>query len=90
MFNAEKSLIELLLVESDNVIKKLEFDFNKDLKRQFPDSVEENRSVFRKKHQTYMEQLRIRRRKKWAKFKDPHKYSKPVKAVELNIARNKQ
>ena len=31
----------------------------------------------------------MRRRKKWDKFKDLHKYSKPVRAVELNIARNK-
>ena len=39
LFNAEKNLVELLLVETDSVIKKLEFDFNKELKRQFPDSV---------------------------------------------------
>ena len=30
-----------------------------------------------------------RRRKKEAKFKDRHKYSKPVRAAELNIGRNK-
>ena len=29
------------------------------------------------------------RREKWAKFKDLHKYSKPVRAAELNIARKK-
>ena len=89
LFNAEKNLVELLLVETGSVIKKLGFDFNKELKRQFPDSVEESRSVIRKKHQPYMKQLSIRRRKKWAKFKDLHKCSQPVRAVELNIARNK-
>ena len=36
-----------------------------------------------------MKQLSMRRRKKWDKFKDLHKYLKPVRAVELNIARNK-
>ena len=89
LFNAEKNLAELLLVETDSVIKKLEFDFNKELKRQFSDSVQESSSVIRKKHQPYMKQLSIRRRKTWAKFKDLRKYSKPVRAAELNIARNK-
>ena len=40
LFNAEKNLVELLFVETDSVIKKLELDFNKELKRQFPDSIE--------------------------------------------------
>ena len=62
--NAEGNLVELLLVESDIVIKKLELDFNKELKKQFSDSIEEDRSVIKKKHQPYQKQLSIRRRKK--------------------------
>ena len=89
LFNAERNLVELPLVETGSVIKKLEIDFNKELKRQFPDSIVENRSVIKKKHQPYKKQLSIRRRKKWARFKDRHKYSKPVRVAELNIARNK-
>ena len=89
MFNAERNLVEILLVEISIVIKRLELDFNKELKRQFPNSIKENRSVIKKKHQPYKKQVSIKRRKKWAKFKDLHKYSKPARAAELNIARNK-
>ena len=63
MFNAERNLAELLLVETERVIKKLELDFNKELKRQFPDSIEEKRSVVKKKHQPYKKQLSKRRKK---------------------------
>ena len=83
LFNAEKNLVDLLLVETDSVIKKLKFDFNKALKRQFPDSAEENMSVIKKKHQPYKKQLSMRRRKKFAKFKYLHKYSKPVKSGRI-------
>ena len=64
LFNAERNLVELLLVETDSVIKKLELDINKELKRLFPNSIEENRSVIKKKHQPYKKQLSRRRRKK--------------------------
>ena len=64
LFNAERNLVELLLVETDSVIKKLELDFDKELKRLFPNSIEENRSVIKKKHQPYKKQLSRRRRKK--------------------------
>ena len=52
--------------------------------------IEENRSVIKKKHQPYKKQLRRRRRKKWAKFKELHEYSKSVRAAKLNIARKKK
>ena len=90
LLNAERNLIELLLVEADSVIKKLELDFNKELKWLFPGSIEENRSVIKEKHQPHKKQLTISRRKKWAKFKELHEYSKPVRVAELNIARNKK
>ena len=64
LFNAERNLVELLLVETDSVIKKLELDIDKELKRLFPNSIEENRSVIKKKHQPYKKQLSRRRRKK--------------------------
>ena len=63
LFNAERNLVELLLVETDSVIKKLELDFDKEMKRLFPNSIEENRSVIKKKHQPYKKQLSRRRRK---------------------------
>ena len=53
LFNAERNLAELLLVETDSVNKKHELDFNKELKRLFSNSIEENRSVIKKKHQPY-------------------------------------
>ena len=37
--------------------------------RVFPDSIEEERLVIKKKHQSFKKQLKIRRRKIWAKFK---------------------
>ena len=64
LFNTERNLVELLLVENDILIKKLELDFNKELKKHFPDSIEENRSVIKKKHQPYKKQLSIKRREK--------------------------
>ena len=90
MFNAETNLVTLLLVETDSVIKKLELVFSKDKKRLFPNSIEDNRSKIKKKHQPYKKQLSQRRRKKWAKFEELHEYSKPVRTRELNIARNKK
>ena len=71
----ERSLVELLLAESDRVIKKLKLDFNKELKRQFPDlMIEARKSFIKKEHQPYKKQLSEQRRKKWAKFKDRHRY----------------
>ena len=40
LFNADKNLVRLLLVEAGNVIKKLEFVFNKKVKIEFRDSIE--------------------------------------------------
>ena len=87
MFNVEKNLVELLVVETNSVIKKFELDFEKELKRLFPNSIEENRSVIKKKHQPYKKQSSRRRRKKWAKFKELHEYSKLLRPAELNVAR---
>ena len=50
LFNVERNLAELLLVKTDSVIKKHELDFSKELKRLFSNSIEENRSVIKKKH----------------------------------------
>ena len=44
MFNVQRNLVELLLVLSDIVIKKVELDFNKELKRKFLDSIERKKS----------------------------------------------
>ena len=50
LFNADRNLAELLLVETDSVIKKHELDFSQELKTIFQFD-RRYRSVIKKKHQ---------------------------------------
>ena len=51
LFNAQRCLVELFLTKSDNVIAKIELEFSKELKKQYPDSTEIKKLEIMEKHQ---------------------------------------
>ena len=68
LFDAERSLVELLLTESDNVIKKSETEVDQELKKQHPDCTCVKKLEILQKHQGYKKKLAMRWKRKWVKF----------------------
>ena len=68
LFDAERSLVELLLTESGNVIKKSETEFDQELKKQHPDCTNVKKLEIVQKHQGYKKKLAMRWKRKWVKF----------------------
>ena len=64
LFDAERSLVELLLTESDNVIKKIKTEFDQELKKQHPDCTDVNKLEIMQKHQGYKKKLAMRPKRK--------------------------
>ena len=64
LFDAERSLVELLLTESDNVIKKIETEFDQELKKQHPDCTDVKKLEIMQKNQGYKKKLAMRRKRK--------------------------
>ena len=68
LFDAEWRLVELLITESDNVIKTIETEFDQELKKQHPDWSDVKKLEIMQKHQGYEKKLAMRRKSKWVKF----------------------
>ena len=68
LFDAERSLVELLLTELGNVIKKSETEFDQELKKQHPDCTNVKKLEIVQKHQGYKKKLAMRWKRKWVKF----------------------
>ena len=73
LLKAEKDLVRLLLVASDKVILKIEFEIECSLKKKDPFNLRKNYQILEKKHDKYRSYLKERRDRKWKKFKDRYK-----------------
>ena len=67
---AEKDLVQLLLVESDKIIAKIDFEIHSHIKEYHPNNYHHERDLLQKKHSSYKKELSKRRNKKWKKFKE--------------------
>ena len=67
---AEKDLVQLLLVESDKIIAKIDFEIHSHIKEYHPNNYHHERDLLQKKHNSYKKELSKRRNKKWKKFKE--------------------
>ena len=68
LFDAERSLVELLLSELDNVIKKIKTEFDQELRKQYPDCTDVKKMEIMQKHQGYKKKIAMRRKSKWVKL----------------------
>ena len=84
LFDAERSLVELLLTESDNVIKKIETEFDQELKKQHPDCTDVKKLEIMQKNQGYKKKLAMRRERKWVEFMEQERKLKLREETELH------
>ena len=68
LIDVERSLVELLLTESDNVIAKIEIGLSQELKKQYPDCTDIKKLEIMEKHQSYKKKSALRSKSKWVKF----------------------
>ena len=71
--NAEKELIELLLLESETIIVRVQFEVDNSVNALFPEDQEEIRKHLKEKNRKLKEQLK-KRREKWKKFTNCRNY----------------
>ena len=76
--------MELLLTESDNVIKKIETEFDQELKKQHPDCTDIKKLEIMQKNQGYKKKLAMRRERKWVKFMERERKLKLREETELH------
>ena len=84
LFDAERRQVELLLTESDNVIKKVETEFDQKLKKQHPDCTDVKKLKIMLKHQGYKKKLVMRQKSKWFKFMERERKLKLREETELH------
>ena len=73
LLNAEKDLVQFLLVESDKVIAKIKFEIESNLKKDDPFNSKKNYQLLEKKRDKYRSYLKEGRDRKWKKFKERYK-----------------
>ena len=76
---AERKLIELLLVESEKVIAKIQLEVDNSISTNYPDNIEAETKRLLDRNKHLERTLEQRRKKKWKKFTDcvNHGYFKP-------------
>ena len=84
LFHTERRLVELLLTESDNVIKNVETDFDQELKKQHPDCTDLKKLEIMQKHKSYKKKLVMRQKSKWVKFMEQERSLKLKEETELH------
>ena len=70
IFNAERSIVQLLLYESEKVIGKIKVEIQKEFNEKSPEKLKQRYADLEKKHSHLQSNLEQRRRKKWKKFKE--------------------
>ena len=76
--------MELLLTESDNVIKNVETEFDQELKKQHPDCTDLKKVEIMQKHKSYKKKLVMRQKSKWVKFMEQDRSLKLKEETELH------
>ena len=72
--SAEKELIELLLLESETIIAKIQFEVDNSVNALFPEDQEGVINHLKEKNHKLKEKLKKRREKKWKKFTNRPNY----------------
>ena len=72
--SAEKELIELLLLESETIIAKIQLEVDNAVNALFPEDQEEFRKHLKENNRNLKEKLKERREKKWKKFTNRPNY----------------
>ena len=67
---AENDLVQLLLVESNKIIAKIDFEIQSYIKEYHPNNYHHEYGLMQKKHNNYKKELSKRRNKKWKKFNE--------------------
>ena len=65
---AERKLIELLLIESENVIAKIQLEVDNSISKNYPDNIEAEAKRLLDRNKHLERTLEQRRKKKWKKF----------------------
>ena len=72
--SAQKELIELLLLESETIIAKIQFEVDNSVNTLFLEDPEEDRKDQKEKNHKLKEKLKKRREKKWKKYTNRPNY----------------
>ena len=75
LYEAERKLVELLLVESEKVVAKIEIDINNQLNEKYSTDTSKKREELERRSQNYRRELRKCRRNKWKKIKTKYQKS---------------
>ena len=86
--DAGKSLVKLLLHESQEVIVKIELDITSELANVNIDDTDQKRRELYTKHKTYKKVLERRRTKKWRRVKDQEKQKIMLALDEILSSKN--
>ena len=68
LFKAQQDLVKLLLIESDGVIEKINFDIQQHLLEEYPDNLDNKRLQMEKNQAPLVHKLKKRRDKNWSNF----------------------
>ena len=66
------------------LLKKVETEFDQELKKQHPDCTDVNKLEIMQKHQGYKKKLAMRRKRKWVKFMERERKLELRKETELH------
>ena len=69
LYGSEKRLVQLLLVETQNVVEKTQIEFNENMHEKYPESFREKKLLIEKRNGKIKKQLETKRVRKWIKFK---------------------
>ena len=91
LYDAERKLVELLLVESERVVVKIGIDINNQLIEKNSTDASKKRGELKRRNQKYRMELQQRRRSKWQKVTKNHlkndrlKTQKELQMAEQNL-----
>ena len=75
LYDAQRRLVELLLVESEKVVAMIEIDINNQLTEEYSTDASKKREELERGNENYRRELQRRRRNKWKKFKTKYQKS---------------
>ena len=83
LFNAEEKLVRLLLLESDKVINNLQEKIEEMLYEKYGNDIENCFKELEQKHADYKNKLKLKRQKKWDKFKNAEVTSSNIEVIDI-------
>ena len=87
LLDAEKTLVQLLLRESLQVVKKLDEKMVREIKKVHPNDVREKRIQFENQYKNYKKKLEFRKVRKWKKVEEKQAILEQEKFKRDNVNR---